>query len=59
MNEQLDPGAVEIQYDAMGVQLVDTRDPQNRANPGAWPRWRFTHDEWTEFVDRAAATRPQ
>lgn len=57
MNEMLDPGHVEIQYDAMGVQLVDTRDPQNTTNPGAWPRWRFTYDEWDEFAERVAAYR--
>lgn len=65
MNEMLDPGAVEIQYDAAGVVLVDTRDPQNAvelflgASPSvAWPRWRFTYEEWDDFIERANQTRP-
>lgn len=57
MNEMLDPGAVEIQYDAHGVLLVDTRDPMNL--PNAWPRWRFTREEWDDLIDRAIESRPQ
>lgn len=53
-----EPGEVEIVYDAIGVVLVDTRDPANPNLPNAWPRWRFTYAEWEEFLDRAIASRP-
>lgn len=58
MSFTLDPGSVEIQFDQHGVLLVDTRDPQNPSLPGAWHKTRFTYEEWDEFAERVAQTRP-